>query len=151
MSEIGDTLKARGRPTIKLVGVSEGRWTAETVTTFSAPFVLSDEQADAYKAGRPAVVSEADLVQEHLERVTASEYARAQLGRGRAPKQKQAPGFTPEQAFAAAEAEYEPAARGVARAILADEAKLAAVEAGHVGVHPAVVIELRRLRDGLAD
>ena len=147
---IGEIIKAKGRPTLRVVGQSGDTLVAEPVNTFGSPVRLSDVDAAAYGLRVPRAVDESAALAEADARRTTEANAVYRRANSRKPcKTPDAPGFTPEQAIdAAREPEHEAAATDVARRILANPAKLAAVDGGHVGVHPDVFRALEELRRG---
>ena len=147
---IGEIIRAKGKPTLRVVGQDGDAWVAEPVNTFGSPVRLSDADAAAYGLRAPRATDERAALAEADARRTAEANAAYRHVNGRkARKMRDAPGFTAEQAIdAAREPEHEAAATDVARRILDDPVKLAAVDGGHVGVHPDVFRALEALRRG---
>src|SRR5215218_4562077 len=143
---IGQVVKAKGRTTLRIVGADAGAWIAQPAEGFAAPRRLTAAEMAAYGIAPPSSVDpDAAAVQADARR-TAEANRTYFNGRQASRVEPRPPGFSPEEAFEAAAADTASAARSVAERILADPVKLAAVDSGEVGVHPAVARGLEALR-----
>lgn len=165
--KIGDTVKAKGQTSYRLVGVDADAWTAEPldfgpVVRLDAATLRDNYKVDPAEATPPPVMDDAAMAAIHQQRDRAAlDVAMARMGqlfkaRDGAPRsdvadartaalQRGRPAWTPDEVIGAESTDEPTAAAGIAAEIVADERRLSDVAAGHVQVHEQVLIELRQL------